>query len=74
MLASDDPRRLQDASIRLERELRTLEGLGSVSSSASLLRPELVIRPDPARAADLGVSTADIAEGLDRLARWMAAR
>ncbi|GHA87485.1 efflux RND transporter permease subunit [Cognatilysobacter bugurensis] len=62
VLASDDPRRLQDASIQLERELRTLQGLGSVSSSASLLRPELVIRPDPARAADLGVSTADIAE------------
>jgi multidrug efflux pump subunit AcrB len=27
-----------------------------------LLRPEIVIRPDPARAADLGVSTVDIAD------------
>ncbi|MFC0676379.1 efflux RND transporter permease subunit [Lysobacter korlensis] len=62
VLAGDDPQRLQDAATQLERELRTLPGLGSVSSSASLLRPELVIRPDPARAADLGVSTADIAE------------
>jgi multidrug efflux pump subunit AcrB len=37
-------------------------GPGQRSSSASLLRPELVIVPDPARAADLGVATADIAE------------
>ncbi|MGY3266390.1 efflux RND transporter permease subunit [Lysobacter sp. HA35] len=62
VLAGDDPQRLQDASITLERELHTIKGLGSISSSASLLRPEIEIRPDPQRAADLGVSTADIAE------------
>ncbi|RNF83666.1 efflux RND transporter permease subunit [Montanilutibacter psychrotolerans] len=62
VLAGDDPRNLDDAALALERDLRTLKGLGSVSSSASLLRPEIVITPDPARAADLGVSTADIAE------------
>src|SRR5690606_19254094 len=28
---------------------------------ASLVRPEVIVRPNPARAADLGVSTADIA-------------
>lgn len=62
VLSGDDPQRLAEASAQLERELRTIKGLGSVSSSASLLRPELVIIPDPARAADLGVSTSDIAE------------
>ena len=62
VLASDDPHRLMEAAQALERDLRTVPGLGSVSSSASLLRPELVIVPDPARAADLGVATADIAE------------
>jgi multidrug efflux pump subunit AcrB len=62
VLASDDPHRLMDAAQALERDLRTLPGLGSISSSAALLRPELVIVPDPARAADLGVATADIAE------------
>ena len=62
VLASDEPQRLLDAAQLLERDLRTVPGLGSVSSSASLLRPELVIVPDPARAADLGVATADIAE------------
>ena len=48
--------------IALERDLRNVPGLGSVTSSASLLRPELVIVPNAARAADLGVATADIAE------------
>jgi multidrug efflux pump subunit AcrB len=62
VLASDDPQRLQSAATALERDLRGIEGLGSVTSSASLLRPEIVITPDPARAADLGVATADIAE------------
>lgn len=62
VLAGDDAQRLQDAAIALERDLRGIKGLGSVTSSASLLRPELVITPDPARAADLGVATADIAE------------
>jgi len=62
VLAGDDPQRLQEASIALDRDLRTLKGLGSVTSSASVLRPEIIITPDPARAADLGVATADIAE------------
>ena len=62
VLAGDDPQRLQEAATALDRDLRTLKGLGSVTSSASLLRPEIVITPDSARAADLGVATADIAE------------
>jgi multidrug efflux pump subunit AcrB len=62
VLAGDDPDRLDTAASALERDLRRIKGLGSVSSSASLLRPELQILPDPVRAADLGVSTAAIAE------------
>ena len=62
VLAGDDPDKLNAAATAVERDLRTLQGLGSISSSAALLRPELVIVPDPARAADLGVATADIAE------------
>ncbi|MEO6519522.1 MAG: efflux RND transporter permease subunit [Pseudoxanthomonas sp.] len=62
VLAGDDPQRLQEAATALDRDLRTIKGLGSVTSSASLLRPEIVITPDSARAADLGVATADIAE------------
>jgi multidrug efflux pump subunit AcrB len=62
VLAGDDPRTLEAAAAAVERDLRRLEGLGSISSSAALLRPELQVVPDPARAADLGVATADIAE------------
>lgn len=62
VLAGDDPQRLGMAAEALERDLRSLQGLGSIQSSAALLRPEIVITPDPARAADLGVATADIAE------------
>ncbi|GAB2664263.1 efflux RND transporter permease subunit [Arenimonas aestuarii] len=62
VLSGDDPERLYRAAGEFERDLRSLQGLGTVSSTASLLRPELVIVPDARRAADLGVSTADIAE------------
>mgnify|MGYP006153939313 FL=1 len=48
----------------VERELRGIPGIGAVTSSQSLVRPELVVRPDPARAADLGVSTSAIADTL----------
>lgn len=61
VLAGDDPVKLAAASRDVEREIRQLPGLGTVSSSASLVRPEIIVRPDAARAADLGVSTEDIA-------------
>lgn len=61
VLSGDNPAQLAAASTALERELRTIKGLGSISSTASLLRSEIIITPDPARAADLGVATADIA-------------
>ncbi|GHD64800.1 acriflavin resistance protein [Luteimonas padinae] len=61
VLAGDDPVKLAAAARDVEREIRQLPGLGTVGSSAALVRPEVIVRPDPARAADLGVSTADIA-------------
>ncbi len=62
VLAGSDPRALYATAQALDRDLRTIQGLGTISSTASLLRPELVIVPDARRAADLGVSTVDIAE------------
>ncbi len=62
VVAGRDSEQLDGVSRELAAAIRTLPGLGSVTTSASLLRPEVVIRPDPARAADLGVSTVDIAE------------
>jgi len=62
VLKSDDPNALTAAARAVERELRTLNGIGNINSSASLVRPEIIVRPDAARAADLGVTTASIAE------------
>jgi multidrug efflux pump subunit AcrB len=64
VLAGEDGRVLADHAVQVERELRTLPGIGNVTSTASLVRPELVIRPDFARAADLGVTSAAIADTL----------
>ncbi|WP_440223965.1 efflux RND transporter permease subunit [Dokdonella sp. MW10] len=64
VLASEDGEALARHAAVVERELRGLPGVGAVTSSASLVRPELVVRPDFARAADLGVTTAAIAQTL----------
>lgn len=62
VLKSDDPVALAEAANLAARDLRTLPGIGNVTSSASLTRPELIVRPDFARAADLGVSAEAIGE------------
>ncbi|MDO8329601.1 MAG: efflux RND transporter permease subunit [Fluviicoccus sp.] len=64
VLAGEDGKALSDHAQVVERELRTIPGIGNVTSTASLVRPELVVRPDPARAADLGVTSAAIADTL----------
>jgi multidrug efflux pump subunit AcrB len=63
-LAGDDGRVLAEHAQRVERELRGLPGIGMVTSSSSLVRPEVIVRTDFARAADLGVSSAAIADTL----------
>jgi len=64
VLSGDDPQALSTAARNVEKDLRTIPGLGSVASSAALVRPEIAVHPDFERAADLGVSSADIAETL----------
>ncbi|RYX96843.1 MAG: efflux RND transporter permease subunit [Comamonadaceae bacterium] len=64
VLTSEDPAALQTAALAVEKDLRTVPGLGNVASSASLIRPEIAVRPDFARAADLGVTSAAIGETL----------
>lgn len=61
-LTSEDPVLLQRTSENVIRELRSVTGLGNVTSSASLLRPEVFIRPDFARAAELGVTATAIGQ------------
>ncbi len=64
VLAGEDGEVLAAHARRVEAELRTLPGIGAVTSTSSLQRPELIVRPDPARAADLGVTSAAIADTL----------
>ena len=64
VLTGDDPATLQQAARDVMRDLRTVPGLGAVTSSASLLRPEIVIRPDFARAAQQGVTAAAIGQAV----------
>ena len=62
VIQSEDPVALLATARDLERDLRTLQGIGNVTSSASLVRPEIIVRPDFARAADMGVNAASIGE------------
>ncbi len=64
VLASENGAALADHAKVVERELRGIPGIGNVVSTSSLVRPELIVRPDAARAADLGVTTAAIADTL----------
>jgi multidrug efflux pump subunit AcrB len=64
VLAGEDGRVLAEHARTVEQELRTIPGIGNVTSTSSLVRPELIVRPDFARAADLGVTSAAIADTL----------
>ncbi|MDT9293846.1 MAG: efflux RND transporter permease subunit [Arthrospira platensis PCC 7345] len=61
VLSSDNPDALLETANALESQMRSIPGLVEVTSSASLVRPEILIRPDPRRAGDLGVSVQAIA-------------
>ena len=61
-LGSDDAALLSATVRDVVRDMRTIAGVGSVSSNASLVQPEIIIRPDFARMADLGVTAASIGE------------
>jgi hydrophobe/amphiphile efflux-1 (HAE1) family protein len=61
VLTSENPEALQQTAVALERQMRDIPGLVEVNSSASLVKPELLIQPDPKRAGDLGVSVQAIA-------------
>ncbi len=64
MLTGSDAAALSQAALAVEKDLRSLSGVGNIASSAALVRPEIAVRPDMARAADMGVSSAAIAETL----------
>jgi multidrug efflux pump subunit AcrB len=61
ILVSDHPTVLEQAAGRLEQEMRGVPGVGNPAAASSLRRPEVMVVPDLTRAADLGVTVADIA-------------
>lgn len=61
-LTGDNGPELLATARQVLRDLRTIPGIGNVTSTAALQRPELVIRPNAERAADLGVTASAIAE------------
>jgi multidrug efflux pump subunit AcrB len=62
ILSSDNSQALVSTAQEAERELRGIPAFNGISSTASLQRPEIVIRPDSARAAELGVTTKAIGD------------
>ena len=64
VLTGEDPQALQSTAMAVEKDLRTINGLGSIASTASLVRPEISVRPDFAKAADQGVTSAAISDTL----------
>jgi multidrug efflux pump subunit AcrB len=63
-LSGDDPELLDRTVEQVEREIRTIPGIGPVKSSAALTRPEIRVVPDLARAAELGVMPDAISEAI----------
>lgn len=61
LLKGEDPAALRQASDDLARQMRDIPGMVDVSSSASLVKPEVLIIPDVDRSTDLGVSVQSIA-------------
>ncbi len=63
-LAGDDSDLLEKAASSLEADLRSLQGIGNVTSSAAMQAPEITIKPNLAEAASLGVTSKAIAEAV----------
>jgi multidrug efflux pump subunit AcrB len=64
VLTSENGDLLNAYAVKVGQELRSIPGVGNVVSNSSLLRPEIVVRPDYAKAADQGVTSSAIAETL----------
>lgn len=64
-LSGDNSATLEQAASNLAEEVRAnITGIGNVTSSASMQSPEIVIRPDLARAASYGVTSQAISDAI----------
>jgi HAE1 family hydrophobic/amphiphilic exporter-1 len=64
-LLGDDPALLAKTAEAVEREMRTLSDITSIQNSQGLKQPELVIRPDFAKAAQLGITVQQISDAVN---------
>ena len=64
VVSGRDTEALRAAAATVEAAMRAQPQLAGITSTASLERPEILVRPDAARAAERGVSSAAIAETL----------
>ncbi len=64
LLTGDDAKAIRDVTRNIERDIRTIPDLGNITSSVNLVRPEIIVTPNFAKAADLGVTAAAIGETL----------
>ncbi|MEX6505295.1 efflux RND transporter permease subunit [Jiella sp. M17.18] len=64
-LAGTDSALLADTANRLAAEMRTVPGLLNPVSDAAAAKPELVVHPDKARMASLGITSSQIAQLLN---------
>ncbi|HSI43843.1 MAG TPA: efflux RND transporter permease subunit [Methylotenera sp.] len=64
LLLSEDSEALKTAANAVEKDLRTINGVGNIASNLSLVRTEVIVSPDFAAAADLGVTSTSIGETL----------
>ncbi|RCX01172.1 efflux RND transporter permease subunit [Marinomonas foliarum] len=62
ILASDDSTALKASANNVLTELRGIDGISNIQSTASLERPEIIVRPNLQRASELGVSTSAIGD------------
>ncbi|KQT50951.1 ABC transporter permease [Aureimonas sp. Leaf454] len=64
-LVGEDSERLTETAARLASEMRGVAGLSNSVSDAAAAKPELVITPDKAKMASVGVTSAEIASLLN---------
>jgi multidrug efflux pump subunit AcrB len=64
ILSSRDSAALKASADAIQAQFRTLPYLSGINSTANLERPEIVVRPDGARAAERGVTAQAIADTL----------
>jgi len=63
-LLGDDPTKLTAVAREIEEQMKGVKGLANVVNTASIARPEIVIKPRPDAAAIMGVSAGAIAQAV----------